>query len=530
MRELRQLDQLIRNIWVRYEASTECELNPFVPTMPALEEVAGEVRDGLARLRDASDSVAPRSAYSAHAAQLLDVMEVMEARLTDDPTFPNRYAQRISSRLGSLLGLDRRGVAERTTAMRALLSAAPSVLAAAGELAARSPEDRRELFAGAVDSLTSQLTQLPSQLQTAMSGADATELESLGSLALEAAEAARGSVRELRATPRCGPGEQLPQLSYEETLRRIYGIELEDLLAWYRDEVESCDREFRALAHTLGPGRDPFAILIEDSPAYGTPDEMYTAIAGFLQTARARTLEYITLPQGEVCEVKQVPEHLRHSYPWGGYWGGDTLRGDLVGAVFLNRYNYREITRAWIQMNAVHESYPGHHAHAVKTAAGDMPMAFKLAGLTSRGAPLSEGIAHRSETLLKDVFGEPAYELFILYRRLHTATRIWADLELFHLGGGVEAAVALYRKYLGFADQVARGQVLSQRLTPGYFTVYYYGMRDLERLQKEIGWDDKSFTELIFSSGKLSLKVLRLLIELDGAERAGLMTRYSNTG
>jgi uncharacterized protein (DUF885 family) len=371
------------------------------------------------------------------------------------------------------------------------------------------------------------LEKLPGQLQGAMPGVAVDVLNSLAGEAASAAAGVKALADEVRAMPLPAASAALKPLSYEETLSRVYGIRLADLVAWHREEVERCDAEFRALAHELGPGRDPFAILVEDSPPYPEPDMMYTAIAGFLKIARDNALRYITLPEGEACEVKQVPEHLRDSYPWGGYWGGNTLRGETLGAVFLNRYNYREITRSWIQMNAVHESYPGHHAHAVKTAAADMPMSFKLAALTSRGAPLSEGVAHRSETLLKDVFGEPAYPLFVLYRRLHTAVRIWVDLELFHLGGGVEAGVALYRKYLGFADQVARGQVLSQRLTPGYFTVYYYGMRDLERLQKEIGWEDRPFTELIFSSGMVSLKILRQLLELGEERRAALTAGYS---
>ncbi|HAI20413.1 MAG TPA: hypothetical protein DCM14_00665, partial [Clostridiales bacterium UBA8153] len=365
---------------------------------------------------------------------------------------------------------------------------------------------------------------LPAQAAVALGAVTAEKATSMVHGLLGAIQAQE---TRLKAEPGPAEGAAVRSLPYEATLSRVYGIRLSDLLGWYRQEVELCHREFVAFARRLDPARDPLAILVEDSPPYPTADEMYPAIQGFLDIARAKTLQYMDLPEGEVCRVKEVPEHLRHSYPWGGYWGGNTLRGDLYGAVFLNRYNYREITRAWIQMNAVHESYPGHHVQAVRTASADMPDCFKLGGLTSRGAPLAEGIAHRSEHLCRGIFGEPVYELFVLYRRLHTAVRIWADLELFHLGGGIEAAVSLYRKYLGFEDQVARGQVLAQRLTPGYFTIYYYGMRDLERLQAESGWEDGAFTDLIFGCGRVSLARLRELMALEATDRAALTTGYS---
>ena len=524
---LRKLDTANRDNWVLYDSALENERRQFIPTPAALGELADKVHGGLRQLAEARRGAPPGSAAEVLGLQLQDVMEVLATRLVDDPTFPNRYVQTISGKLGSLLGLDPRETMVRAEVLLALLEQTPAVLSAAGELAGRSAADRRELFWGAVASLEEQLVQLPDQLPAALAGADEKMLGGLAAAARGAAARAAEVAKEVKAQPPPSPAMEPPRLSYEDTLRRIYGIKLADLVDWHRDEVERCDREFRALAGKLGPGRDPFKILVEDSPPYSEPDLMYEAIERFLAIAKARTLEYITLPPGEVCEVKQVPEHLKEWYPWGGYWGGNALRGDLVGAVFLNRYNYREITRAWIQMNAVHESYPGHHAHFVKTAAGDMPAAFKLGSMTSRGAPLSEGVAHRSETLLQDVFGEPVYPLFVLYRRLHTAVRIWVDLELFHLGGGVAAGVDIYRKYLGFAEEVARGQVLAQRLTPGYFTVYYYGMRELERLQDEIGWDDRRFTELIFSSGKTSLEVLRRLIGLDDESRAGLMANYS---
>lgn len=522
LKTLHQVNQAARSLATRYDSSTEHELSLFVPTTETLQALAAETAEALRRLQPVPKREGSIERVLAH--QLQDTLEVFAARLEDDVAFPQRYVGKISGRLTSLLGMDERPAAERAEVLLSTLSQAPALLEAAGKLASQVAADRRGLFLQALDSLSGQLAKLPVQAGTAL---DTVAAERVAPLA----HSLSGVIHELgawlKAQPEPAPGAATPSLAYAATLSRLYGIQLSELLDWHRQEVELCHREFLAFARQLDANRAPGDILVEDSPPYPTADEMYPAIHGFLDIARAKTLEYMELPRGEVCRVKQVPEHLRHSYPWGGYWGGNTLRGDLYGAVFLNRYNYREITRAWIQMNAVHESYPGHHVQAVRTAAADMPDCFKLGGLTSRGAPLAEGIAHRSESLCRGIFGEPVYELFVLYRRLHTAVRIWADLELFHLGGGVEAAVSLYREYLGFADQVARGQVLAQRLTPGYFTIYYYGMRYLERLQAESGWGDRPFTDLIFGCGRVSLAMLRELMALEEADRIALTTGYS---
>ncbi|MCD6297720.1 MAG: DUF885 family protein, partial [Deltaproteobacteria bacterium] len=319
-------------------------------------------------------------------------------------------------------------------------------------------------------------------------------------------------------------------LDYTDTLARVYGIDINELLGWYRDEVEERKQGLYALAEDIDSRRSPFQILEEDLAHYDSPKEMYQAMKNFLVVARKRSLDYLSLPDGETCEVWKVPEYLKDSYPWGGYYGKHPLRGELEGAVFLNQYNYQDLTEGWLELNAVHECYPGHHAHAVKTAAGDMPLSFKaVSALTSRAAPLTEGVAVRSEKLMQDIFEDDLFPLFVAYRRLHIAVRVWADLLLHYFDKGVESAVQLYRKYMHFSDKISREQVFSQQLTPGYFTVYCYGLKKLQRIQKDSTWTDPEFTELIFSSGKISLRTIQNLIRLSAEERDMLLNNFTET-
>ncbi len=250
----------------------------------------------------------------------------------------------------------------------------------------------------------------------------------------------------------------------------------------------------------------------------------------FVSLARAQASRLVTLPEGETCEVWPVPEHLRDAYPWGGYFsGGNLLKGNLRGAVFLNVHNHRTLTRGWIKLNAIHECYPGHHAHFVKTAAADMPGSFKIAPMMSPAAPFGEALCMRSETLLQDIFDDGRFPLFTRYRRLHTAVRVWVDLLLHHQGASPQRAADVYREQLGFSATVARGQVYAQRLTPGYFTVYHYGHLRLEAIERASSASTRDFSERLFSSGKVSLRTFERLEALSESERNEILHGFDRT-
>ncbi len=369
---------------------------------------------------------------------------------------------------------------------------------------------------------------LPTNLSEPLSSLDTKEQEQVKEGLTNLVQKAEFLSKEVEGTSNPPQSELRSGLDYADTLARVYGIDINELLDCYRDEVEKRDRNLHALAEDVNPHRGPFQILEEDLAHYDSPEEMYQAMKNFLRVARKRSLDYLALPDRERCEVWEVPEYLKDSYPWGGYYGKHPLRGELEGAVFLNHHNYQNLTEGWVKLNAVHECYPGHHAHAVKTAAGDMPLSFKaVSALTSRAAPLTEGVAVRSEKLMQDIFEDDLFPLFVVYRRLHISVRVWANLLLHHFDKGAESAVQLYRKYMHFSEKVSRGQVFSQQLTPGYFTVYYYGLNKIQQMQENFGWADPEFTELIFSSGKVSLRTVRNLIQLSAEERDMLLNNFT---
>ena len=56
--------------------------------------------------------------------------------------------------------------------------------------------------------------------------------------------------------------------------------------------------------------------------------------------------------------------------------------------MFLNQYNYNNITDGWIKLNAMHESYPGHHVQYVRSAIDATPDTVKLG---AKNVPILEG-------------------------------------------------------------------------------------------------------------------------------------------
>jgi len=520
MTKSREGGLLVVDLHKRYDSLIEFEGEPFVPTRQNLDQLLDDTRSFADSVRRA-ESTATGGVHSVALAQFLETLDVLEARIISDQSFPNRFVGSLIGKMNTLVNLDPRCEATRAQLLLGVVTGAPSVLKAVEVLGLQVAQRRRQMLLHALNQLQQFVNKTTPELEGAF--ADSGTVEKLAKRFRDLGALAADTAARVEAAPVPSKSELIQELDYEQTLSRVYGIDINELLSWYRDEVECRNERFYGLAKEIDPERDPFQILDDEIGPFDSPEPILPLMEEYVALARDKSLEYITLPDGETCEVWDVPENLRDSYPWGGYYpGGNSLRGNVRGAVFLNTHNYRTLTRGWAQLNAIHECYPGHHAHFVKTAAGNMPGSFKVATLTSRAAPLNEAVAHRSETLMEDIFGEPAFPLFVAYRRLHTALRIWVDLQLHHFGEDIEKGVDLYEEYMRLDRDVARAQIYSQELTPGYFTVYYYGLKKLRELERECKWEVKPFTEVIFSSGKVSLPILRRLIGLSQEERQQL--------
>ncbi len=319
---------------------------------------------------------------------------------------------------------------------------------------------------------------------------------------------------------------KIPAEEYREMLRYQYGVDFDEILSWGDDEVNKTRNECFAIAEKLAVQYgEPIPktmielnnLLLKYAGPCDTPEEMLERANRYLRRTRALAHEYVNMPEDEDCRCVPVPYRIRESYPWGGYEGGDSEATPIRGQMFLNVYNYKNVTDGWIKINALHEAYPGHHVQFVRSITDPMPETVKMG---AKSVALMEGMCLRTERAFEFIYGEdPFYPLFVAYRRHHTSVRIKVDLMLFYEGKTIEEAVQTYMEELGFDRISARGQVLSQEITPGYFTCYYYGMKKICDWEKEYGYNKKDYTELLFSVGNISLANFERILKMDEAER-----------
>ncbi|MBP8613948.1 MAG: DUF885 family protein [Firmicutes bacterium] len=322
-----------------------------------------------------------------------------------------------------------------------------------------------------------------------------------------------------------------PVEEYRYLLLNQFGVDLDQILSWHEEEIEKTRSEMFEIANRISVAGVPKVDSVEDvvdilnrfEGPCDEPDEMFVRMREYLDRAQKATRELVRLPEESVVVVP-TPDTLVKHYPWGGYGGGCPRRRPLQGETFLNVENYKAVTDGWIRMNSVHECYPGHHVQWVRSVLDPLPETIKVG---ARGVPTLEGSAHRSERLMEFIYpDDPFYPLFVAYRRHHTSVRIKADLWLRYFGRPFDDVVDLYVRELGFERKVAAGQVLAQNLMKGYFTCYYYGMKRLSDLEQQLGYNQKEFTELIFSLPRVSLKTLETFLKLGDSDKTRLLTEF----
>jgi uncharacterized protein (DUF885 family) len=244
---------------------------------------------------------------------------------------------------------------------------------------------------------------------------------------------------------------------------------------------------------------------------------MFARANSYLKRTRAIAHEYVRLPEDEQCVLKPVPIQLKVAYPWGGYEGGYRFKSPIIGQMFLNNYNFKAITDGWMKINTLHEAYPGHHIQHVRSITDPIPETMKIG---TKNVPLHEGTCLRTERAFEFVFAEdPFYPLFVAYRRHHTSVRIKVDLWLRYFGRTIGEAVDLYIRELGFDRMTARYQVQAHENDMGYFTSYYYGMKKLCQWEKLYDYDKRTYTQLLFNVGGVSLENFKLYLDMDEDER-----------
>jgi hypothetical protein len=310
-----------------------------------------------------------------------------------------------------------------------------------------------------------------------------------------------------------------PDISFREIVTKKWALDLDWILSWYEEEEQKCLRDFRELTYKINPNKSPLEVLEEvDPPIFQSAEEMIDEAKKYLKIARENALDFISFPEGERLSdepVIDVPERRRHELAWGASVSGE----DLEGKVQLNLQNYDKITRGWIQNMAIHEVYPGHYLHSAKISTRDLPHAFELgSGMsplleTRLGRWISEGLAHRAESLFGDVYGEGILPLHASYRRVHCSTRALIDIWLFYLCRSEDDCVKKYMENMGWSEEESRQQVNVHLNRPGVRLGFYCGLMLIDEMENGTKLTDRELNEILYSSGYVTPEVMRKVLK-----------------
>ena len=317
---------------------------------------------------------------------------------------------------------------------------------------------------------------------------------------------------------------------YKRKLKNSVGVDLDEILAWYKEENENTRADVLSIASKLDDKvkttEDASKLLFKHAGPSNSPEDMFEKANVYLLRARAAAREHIWLPENEVCELVPIPVHLRDYYPWGGYMGDYPSRYPLYNKMFLNSNNFSSITDGWLKILALHEAYPGHHAQFIRSAIDPIPETMKRG---ASAAAFTEGVCIRTEKVFEHIFQEdPFFSLMVALRWHHASTRIIIDLMLHYFGNTIGEACDVYEKEMGFDNKTARAQVQAHENMPGYFTGYYYGLKKICDLEKELDWEMKAYTELLFSVGRINLTTFEKIVRLSPQNRHRLLHDFAS--
>ena len=236
--------------------------------------------------------------------------------------------------------------------------------------------------------------------------------------------------------------------------------------------------------------------------------ETQRVVAGF-RSARA-----VTFPQGDVLQVKPVPEFLRTVIPTAAYLSPPAFVKAQRGVFWVNDLSLTKQTPAeklaeqqqhfGLPLTCAHEAYPGHHLQFV--TANRHPRKWRR---LFAHAVFYEGWTLWCEQMIVDlrIDRSPWLPVQQLHDALWRCHRILVDLRLQTSRYSHEQAVRHLQQHLGFTRARASADVNWYTAQPAVPMSYWLGRLENQRLQRRLmagrGWSLKQFNDWLLSFGTL---------------------------
>jgi hypothetical protein len=443
----------------------------------------------------------------------------MEVTLLEDLRHPSRHLRNLGYSIIKILEEDERNPEEKVKILISKLSKSGLFFQHLNRLCLTATDSRIERAITCGESMQIDFTYFIGIVEAWIQGEKSDRAKKLCEQLIKGFRKLKESTLQFVTNAKAIKGQkrEIPKdIQYGELLARRYGVPLPWVLSWYKDELENAKKKVKELAAELDHTKTPIEVLNERIHyPYDSPEEMFAAMGNFLKIAKEEARSYLDFPEGESCRVIRLKEMEKDVYPMGHSGGPDPIRGGLTHTVALNQYNFRAFTKGWLMMMAIHEAYYGHNIQWIRISAADLPRTFKIEG--GKEVPLVEGLAHRGEELLQHIYGDEAFPLFVAWRRLQTALRVYIDVGLFHLGTmEPKDAEMLYEQVMNFDEPTSKGLVEAHLESRGYFVCYLAGYKMIKEMREKTDMNEKEFSNRLFSAGLVSMNCIRMLLGIKG--------------
>ena len=504
----RDMDARAAQMVLSYQQEVGHEKQPFIPTSDNIQKLLDKIDREIDRAGEFEEAL-----WRNH---FTGFLQSFRFKVNLDRLLPYDFVARQAKSLYSLIRSDPRPRRERESIIEARIEGIPAILNAVTELLPQVTEYRRGQLRGALDALRTNLKLTAEWSEDDGASSNSRLIES----ALQACDELQQSTED------CPLPEQGHQFELDDCLREGMQVPFDYIYSWYEEEVQRTRSRFLELASAIDPKKDPMTILSECPQGFSSQEELFSETRRIIGYLRAAALNYVTLPEGESCDVIATPEERKMSCPTAHYSGTSPLLDSLTGNVGLNVDNLSHFTLANLEGTLSHEVYPGHHTHGVKTTASDLPLTFKIRLPGTRC--LSEGVAHRSETLMIPYFEDPIAELASAHRSYYCAYRVKAEVELYHHHKPKEEVMNTYIEDLGTNEFSARGQLRAHMMFPADAVSYYTGMKYLRELREDSSLSKSEFIDETFSYGKVTLETMSDILSLPTDKREALKKFYAD--
>jgi uncharacterized protein (DUF885 family) len=227
-----------------------------------------------------------------------------------------------------------------------------------------------------------------------------------------------------------------------------------------------------------------------------------------------RQASAVSFPQGDVLQVKPVPEFLRAVIPTAAYQPPPAFVKAQRGVFWVNDLSLTKQTAAeklaeqqqhfGLPLTCAHEAYPGHHLQFV--TANHHPRKW---GRLFAHAVFYEGWTLWCEQMLVDlrIDRSPWLPVQQLHDALWRCHRILVDLRLQTGCYSHEQAVRHLQQHLGFTRARATADVNWYTAQPAVPMCYWLGRLENERLRQRLivgrGWTLRKFNDWLLSFGTI---------------------------